>query len=122
MVKKIVLTTGDQDVVLEGIQAESLLQNVVERAAQKLFILYLSKDSRLKVSYPDPDSNSHSNDEWVPQEEAMRILDIKGKSKMAELRRGSPENGIIFSKYEKKIQYNRSSLIDYLWSHSTGRL
>lgn len=54
--------------------------------------------------------NNVSNSEWVDGVEARRILGYK-KTKMQELRNS---RAIIFSKYGRKIKYDRQSLLEFL--------
>lgn len=50
---------------------------------------------------------------WCDTIRAQQILGVR-KTKMQQLRDGSPENGIIMSKEGRKIRYDVSSLYQYL--------
>ena len=51
-------------------------------------------------------------DDWISTDEAKKLLGIKSKSKMQQLR---DHNCITFSKHGKKlIQYSKSSILAYL--------
>lgn len=68
---------------------------------------------RLKENY-----NEQKN-KWVSAEEAMRILNIKSKTTLQELR---DENAIRYSQPRKKvIAYDRDSIYDYFEKHANKR-
>lgn len=50
-------------------------------------------------------------DEWISKEEAHKLLGVKSKSKMQQLR---DHMLIKFSKHGKTIKYSRSSIMEYL--------
>lgn len=53
-------------------------------------------------------------EEWVDAETAKRLLGIKSKSKLQQLR---DFDRIVFSQHGRNIKYLRSSLYDYLERH-----
>ncbi len=53
-------------------------------------------------------------DKWIDAEPAKRILGIKAKSKLQQLR---DDDEIIFSQHGRNIKYLRSSLDEYLERH-----
>jgi hypothetical protein len=52
-----------------------------------------------------------SKDDWVDTSEAKRILGYRSKTKMQNMR---DSKSIAFSKFGRKIKYNRQSLIDFI--------
>lgn len=52
-----------------------------------------------------------SQNDWIDQEEAKQLLNIKSKTTMQQLR---STGAIAFSKYGKKIKYSRKSILNYL--------
>jgi len=61
-------------------------------------------------------ARSKSNkSEWVSTLEAKKILNVKSKSKMQQLR---DDNEIVFSQHGRSIQYSRKSLIAFLEQNS----
>ena len=54
-------------------------------------------------------------DDWIPLEEAKKILNVKSKTKMQQLRNSGE---IVFTKYGRKIKYSRTSLNNFLNQHS----
>lgn len=60
--------------------------------------------------------NSIIEDKWVSDEEAMRLLNIKSKTTLQNLR---DEGKIRYSQPQKKlISYDRDSINDYLEKHA----
>ena len=58
-----------------------------------------------------PYGNNQPISEWIDVDEAKRILSYKSRTTLQQLR----DNGsIIFTKYGRKIKYNRQSLYDFL--------
>ena len=58
-----------------------------------------------------PYGNNQPISEWIDVDEAKKILGYRSKTKLQELRNAG---AIIFSKYGRKIKYNRQSLYDFL--------
>ena len=56
-------------------------------------------------------ANRDQSLEWIDEVEAKRILGYRSKTKMQELRNSG---SIIFSKFGRKIKYNRKSLLGYI--------
>lgn len=48
---------------------------------------------------------------WIDEKEAKQILGYHSKTKMQELRNS---NSIVYSKFGRKIKYQRQSLIDFI--------
>jgi len=62
------------------------------------------------------DKDNDSNDKWIRDEEAMRILNINSRTTMQKLR---DEGSIRFSQPTRKsILYDRDSILNYLESHA----
>ncbi len=60
--------------------------------------------------------NNIEQDQWIPDTEAMRLLNIKSKSTMQRLR---DSGAIKFSKLSKKIiLYCRVSILEYVEKHA----
>lgn len=53
--------------------------------------------------------------EWVTPEEAKKLLGIKSKTKLQQLR---DSGEIVFSIYKRTIMYSRSSINDFLERHA----
>lgn len=58
-----------------------------------------------------PYGNNQPISEWIDVDEAKKILGYRSKTKLQELR---DSGAIIFTKYGRKIKYNRQSLFDFL--------
>lgn len=58
-------------------------------------------------------SGSPNNELWCDTRRAQEILGVR-KTKMQQLRDGSPQNGIIMSKEGRTIRYEIASLYAYL--------
>jgi hypothetical protein len=57
-------------------------------------------------------------DQWIPEKEAMRLLNIKSKTTLQKLR---DEGKIRFSQPQKKlIVYDRNSILAYLDRHAVN--
>ncbi|MEM9024647.1 MAG: hypothetical protein AAGB22_12955 [Bacteroidota bacterium] len=91
-------------ILLEDDQALAMLENSLQSAVSAA--LREVVDEVRKHAQEPPD-------EFVEDTEAKRILGCQ-RTKLQELRNGSPMNGIIISKDGRKIKYLRSSLNEYL--------
>lgn len=49
--------------------------------------------------------------DWIDTEEAKRLLNVKSKTKMQQLR---DSGELVFSKYGRKIQYSKKSILNIL--------
>jgi hypothetical protein len=53
----------------------------------------------------------NKDDDWISPEEAKKLLEVRSKTKMQQLRNS---NEIQFAKYGRKIKYSRDSIIKFL--------
>jgi len=78
-----------------------------EKAFYKLLERIYQRIDKVKSKSIEP--------EWVNYTEATKILGIKSKSKMQQLR---DDNEIVFSQHGRSIQYSRKSLLAFLEQNS----
>jgi len=78
-----------------------------EKAFYKLLERIYQRIDKVKSKSIEP--------QWVNYTEAAKILGIKSKTKMQQLR---DDNEIVFSQHGRSIQYSRKSLIAFLEQNS----
>lgn len=86
------------------------IPNVICLESQAFYALIEEVVDRLK------DQHSVSNDKWISNEEAMRMLRITSRTTLQRLR---DEGSIRFSQPTRKlILYDRDSILEYLETHA----
>ncbi len=91
----------------EGDEAYDLLKTEIKNIVKSALSEIISESTKNLEKV-------RSDDEWISKIEAMRILKIKGSSKMQEIRDNSPLNGILISKVGGIYLYYKPSLLKFL--------
>ncbi len=72
-------------------------------------IMYMVKTSIKEAK--EQIHNEKENSDWIDDAEAKKLLNVKSKTKMQQLR----TNGeIVYTKYGRKIKYSKKSILDLL--------
>lgn len=95
-------------ILKEGEEAEAFIEELINRAVERMG-MQLKRVVEEAVTTPD-----RNDDQWVLTPEAKRILGIKSKNKIQQLRDESPRNGLIVSQVGRTYRYFKPSLYKYL--------
>ena len=95
-------------ILKEDQDAEDFFDQLINRAVQRATHQFRDtlEDFTRKIEKP--------KDKWVSTEEAKKILGVKSKNKMQQLRDESPLNGIIVSQHGRTYRYFEPSLYKFL--------
>ncbi len=99
-------------ILKEGEEAEAFIERIIEKTASRIA---MKVDNRLEEM--SQNNTSKRETKWVSTTEAKKILGIKSKGKMQQIRDESPMNGIIISQHGRTFRYERASLYKYLKKH-----
>ncbi|MDN5201157.1 hypothetical protein QQ008_07285 [Fulvivirgaceae bacterium BMA10] len=98
-------------ILRENEDAEDFFEELINKAVDRV-------SNHLKSVIEEVVSNTDkSDDQWVSTEEAKRILGIKSKNKIQQLRDESPMNGLIVSQHGRTYRYFKPSLYKFLDKH-----
>ena len=95
-------------ILKEGEDAEAFIEQIITRVNHR-FINTIEELIR---------GMNSTSDEWISTEEAKKILGVKSKSKIQQLRDESPMNGLIISQHGRTFRYFKPSLYNFLEKHT----
>ncbi|MEO9870397.1 MAG: hypothetical protein ABJQ69_03780 [Ekhidna sp.] len=95
-------------ILKEGEDAELFFEHLISKVADRV-------TRRIEAQLKSFSTQPTLDDElWVSSEQAKKILGVKSKNKMQELRDGSPLNGLKVSQHGRIYRYFKPSLYKFL--------